>query len=66
MAVVKEANIEELVQTNQLLTNVNNLLEASTISTDKVELIELRKDSILPIGFRFIDLSIMSDVVFLC
>ena len=66
MAVVKEANIEELVQTNQLLTNVNNLLEASTISTDKVELIKLRKDSILPIGFRFIDLSIMSDVVFLC
>ena len=66
MAVVKEANIEELVQTNQLLTNVNNLLESSTISTDKVELIELRKDSILPIGFRFIDLSIMSDVVFLC
>ena len=29
--VVEEANVEELVETNQLLTNVNNLLEPSTI-----------------------------------
>ena len=59
---VEEATVEELVETNQLLTNVNNLLEHSTISTDKVELIELPKDSILPTRFRFIDLSILSDV----
>ena len=25
--VVKEANVEELVETNQLLTNVNNLID---------------------------------------
>ena len=61
-AVVEEATVEELVETNQLLTNVNNLLEHSTISTDKVELIELPKDSILPTRFRFIDLSILSDM----
>ena len=47
--VVEEANIEELVQTNQLLTNVSNFLEPSKISTDKVELIELPRDSLLPI-----------------
>ena len=44
--VVEEAVIEELVETNQLLTNVNKLIELSTISSDKVELIEFRKDSI--------------------
>ena len=33
---VEEANIVELVETNQLLTNVNNLLETST---DEAELI---------------------------
>ena len=44
-SVVEEANIEELVETNQLLTNVNNSIEPSTKSTDKVELIELSKDS---------------------
>ena len=60
--VVEEATVEELVETNQLLTYVNNLLEHSTISTDKVELIELPKDSILPTRFRFIDLSILSDM----
>ena len=37
--VVEEAVIEELVETNQLLTNVNKLIELSTISSDKVELI---------------------------
>ena len=47
--VVEVANIEELVQTNQLLTNVSNFLEPSKISTDKVELIELPRDSLLPI-----------------
>ena len=30
---VEEATVEELVETNQLLTNVNNLLEPSTIAT---------------------------------
>ena len=40
---------------------MNNLLEPLIISTDKIELIELPKDSILPTGFRFIDLSILSD-----
>ena len=48
--VEKEANIKELVEINQLLTNVNNLLEPSTISTDKVELIELPKGSVLTTG----------------
>ena len=60
--VVEEANIEELVQTNQLLTNVSNFLEPSIISTDKVELIELPKDSLLPTEFRFTNLFILSDV----
>ena len=60
--VVEEAVIEELVETNQLLTNVNKLIELSTISSDKVELIEFRKDSILLTGIRFFDLSILSDV----
>ena len=60
--VVEEVTVEELVETNQLLTNVNNLLEHSAISTDNVELIELPKDSILSTRFRFIDLSILSDV----
>ena len=59
--VVEEANVEELVETNQLLTNVNNLIEPSIISAGRVELIELPKESILPTGFRFIDLSILSD-----
>ena len=62
LVVVDEANVEKLVEINQLLTNVNNLLKPSTISTDKVELVELSKDSILPTGFRFIDLFIMLDV----
>ena len=52
------------VKTNQLLTNVNNLSEPSTISNEKIELIELQKDSKLPTGFRFIDLFIMSPVFF--
>ena len=30
--------MEEFVETNQLLTNVSNLLEPSTISTDNAEL----------------------------
>ena len=60
--VVEEAVIEELVETNQLLTNVNKLIEPSTISSNNVELIEFRKDSILPTGIRFFDLSILSDV----
>ena len=60
--VVEEVIIEELIETNQLLTNVNNLIEPSTISTEKVASIELLKDSILPTGLRFIDLSIQSDV----
>ena len=51
LVVVEEANLEELVKTTQLLTNMNNLIEPSTISTDNVELTELPKDSILPIGF---------------
>ena len=48
------------VKTDQLLTNVNKLSEPSTISKEKIELIELPKDSILPTGFRFIDLFILS------
>ena len=51
--VVEEANVEELVETNELLTNENNLLKPLTTSTDKVELIELPKDSILPTRLRF-------------
>ena len=54
------AIIAGLVETNQLLTNVNKLIEAS-ISTDKVQLIELQKYSLLPTGFTVIDLSILSD-----
>ena len=61
-SVVEEVITEELVATNQYLTNVNKLIELSTISTDKVELIELQNDAILPTGFRIIDLSILSDV----
>ena len=45
---VEEAIIEKLVETNQLLTNANKLIEPSTTSTDKVEFIQLSKDSILP------------------
>ena len=37
-ALLEEANVEELVETNQLFANVSNLLEPSTIWTDKVEL----------------------------
>ena len=37
LLVVEEAIIEELVEANQLLTNVNKLIEPSIISTDKVE-----------------------------
>ena len=61
--VVEEANVEALVETTQLLTNVDSLLKPSTISANKAELIELLKDSILPTGFRFIDLFILSDVL---
>ena len=60
--VVEETTIGGLVETNQLLTNVNKLIKPSTISFDKAELTELPKDSILHAGFRFIDLSILSDV----
>ena len=35
---------------NQFLTNVNKLLESSTISTDKIQLTELPKESVLPTG----------------
>ena len=44
------------------MTNGNTLLERSRILIDKVELIELPNDSVLPTGFIFIDLSILSDV----
>ena len=44
------------------MTNVNNLIEPSTISADKVKPIDLPKGSVLPTGFRFIDLVIRSDV----
>ena len=60
--VVEETTIGGLVETNQLLTNVNKLIKPSTISFDKAELTELPKDSILHAGFRFIDLSILLDV----
>ena len=40
--VVEETIIEELAETNKLLTTVS---KSSTISTDKVELTELPKDS---------------------
>ena len=40
----EEANLEEIAETNQLLTDVNNLIEPSTISADKVELNKLAKD----------------------
>ena len=43
---------------------MNNLLEPLTISINKVELIELPKDLILPTGFMSINLSILSDVFF--
>ena len=33
--VVEEENVEGLVETNQLFTNVNNSLESSAISTYK-------------------------------
>ena len=59
---VEEAIIEKLVETNQLQRNVNKLIEPSTTSTDKVEFIQLPKDSILPKWFRFIDLFILPDV----
>lgn len=55
------AIIAGLLETNQLLTNVNKLIEASTISTDKVQLIDLQKYSLLPTGFTVIDLPILSD-----
>ena len=60
--VIVEVIVEELVETNQLFTNVNNSLEPITKLTDEVEFIELPKDSVLPSGFRFTDLSILSDV----
>ena len=60
--VEEEGNVTELVETNQLLTNGNILLEPSRILIDKVELIELPNDSVLPTRFIFIDLSILSDV----
>ena len=60
--VVEETIIEKLLETNQLSTNVNNLLKTSTVSTNKVELTELPKDSILPTGFTIINLSFLSDV----
>ena len=41
---------------------IKELIEPSTSSTDKVELIEDSKDSILPSEFRFINLSILLDV----
>ena len=34
--VAEEASIEELVETNHFLTNVNNLIETSTISTELI------------------------------
>ena len=40
----EEANLGELAETNQLLTDVNNLIEPSTISADKVELNKLAKN----------------------
>ena len=43
---------------------MNNLMKPSTMLSDKAELIELSKDSILHTGFKFIDLSILSNVFF--
>ena len=43
---------------------MKNLIKPSTIFSDKAELIELSKDSILHTGFKFIDLSILSDIFF--
>ena len=40
----EETNLEEIAETNQLLTDVNNLIEPLTISADKVELNKLAKD----------------------
>ena len=37
---IEEVIIEELAKTNQLPRNMNNLIEPSTILTDKVELFE--------------------------
>ena len=59
--VVEKPNVEDLLQTNQLLTNVNNLIEPTTISTGKAEFNWASK-RFRPTGFRFIDLSIQSDV----
>ena len=51
----EEAIIEKLVESNQILTIVNKLIEPLTISTDNVKSIELPKESILLTGFKFID-----------
>ena len=60
--VIEEAKPEELVEINRILTNVKNALEPWAISADKVELVELSKDSTLLTKFKFIDLSILSYV----
>ena len=44
---------------------MNNLMKPSTMLSDKAELIELSKDSILHTGFKFIDLSIPVRYIFL-
>ena len=46
--VEEEAIIEKLVESNQILTIVNKLIEPLTISSNKVKSIELPKDSMLP------------------
>ena len=44
----EEAIIEKLVESNQILTIVNKLIEPLTISSNKVKSTELPKDSMLP------------------
>ena len=46
--VVEEANVEELVETNQLLTKANNLLESSTSSTEKLKKLSFQRTQYYP------------------
>ena len=57
---VEQELIAEENPTEQQI-NVNVHID-TTVSSDKVELIEPPKDSVSPTGFRLIDLSILSNV----
>ena len=69
---IVQTPVEELVvaaqemttpeETNQLQTDDDKAGEPATASNNKVEAIESPKDTVLPTGFRFIDLSVLSDI----